>query len=285
MNRRVRTLTLGILAASVAVANAHGPQIQITNENNKIVTRELHFEEPYSSSLTPPKSLYVMAAQPFDGVWYSRPNGEIDAILGLPKYPSGPGLAYGYDLADGAGPQAFEAGSVLSVAFTAGLKRWDGVAFVDAGVTELKAFRGSNPNIAAPDANFAVTSDGGPFDSLSLASIAVNYGGAQPVDGANAHGSLRWALLGDGNSPASSSPDGVYLVSLQLSSSHGGLIPSDEYFFVLNKNSPWSTVADAVGALGVEPSLQQWAAPEPNSSLLVWIALTAVASVGRWTRS
>ena len=133
-------------------------------------------------------------------VWYSKPNNAIDPITLLPAFPSGPGLAYGYDLADG-GPQAFAADSVISVGFLDGLKLWNGAAFTDAGATELKAFRGSNANITTPAANFAVTSDSGPFDSVSLAAVAANYG----TDGAEVHSSFRWALLGDGTSPTSTS--------------------------------------------------------------------------------
>jgi hypothetical protein len=264
-------LLVGTCAAlAVTSATAHGPQIQITNDKGKIVTRELHLDGPYSTALSSPKSVYVMPALPFNNVWYSRPNDETDPILLQPAFPSGPGFAYGYDLADG-GPQAFEAGSVISATFTAELKRWDGVAFVDAGVTELKAFRGSNPDISTPAANFAVTSDVSPFDSVSLATVAAGYGG----EAAEVHGSFRFALLGDGASPTSSSPDGVYLLSLQVTSTQAGITPSDPYFFVLNKNALWSTVKTAVGSLGIAPSLQQWTAPEPGAcvSLLVGAAI------------
>lgn len=272
-------LAVGACAALVvSTAAAHGPQIQITNDNNKITTRALVLDGPYSTSLTSPKSVYVMPASQFSGVWYSQPNGAIDPILLQPSFPSGPGFAYGYDLADG-GPQAFEAGSVISLSFTAGLKRWDGAAFVDAGGTELKAFRGSDPAINTPAANFAVTTDVGSFDSLSLAAVAAGYGS----DGAEVHSSLRFALLGDGTSPTSASPDGVYLVGLQVSSSQVGTTPSDPYYFVLNKNTDWSTISAAVGSLGIAASLQQWVVPEPGicASLLVGL----VALCGLRTRS
>jgi hypothetical protein len=270
----MRTQLLVICACAltaISSASAHGPQIQITRDDNgKIVTRELHPDGPYSTALSSPKSVYVMPALPFNNVWYSRPNDEIDPILLQPTFPSGPGLAYGHDLADG-GPQAFEAGSVISAVFTAGLKRWNGASFADAGVTELKAFRGSNPDITTPAANFAVTSDAGPFDSVSLAAVAAGYGN----DAAEVHASLRFALLGDGTSPTSASPDGVYLVSLQVTSTQAGITPSDTYYFVLNKNSAWSTVESAVTSLGIAPSLQQWTAPEPGAcvSLLVGAAI------------
>lgn len=247
------------LAASNSFA--HGPQIQITNDNNKIVTRQLIQDGPYSDSLTPPKSVYVMPVLEFSGVWYSRPNNE--QLAGLPAFPSGPGLAYGYDLADG-GPQAFAAGSVISVGFLDGLKLWDGATFVDAGVTQLKAFRGSNPNITTPDANFAATSDAGPFDNLSLAAVAANYGS----EGAEVHGSIRWALLGDGVSPTSAGPDGVYLLKLQTFSTQDGLAPSDPYYFVLNKNASSEAVAAAVASLGIAPGLVQ-VVPEPSAVLML----------------
>src|SRR5688572_15313039 len=186
-------------ALAAAAARAHGPQIQITIDNNKIVNRELHLDGPYGNAVTAPKTVYVMSLLQFDGVWYSRPNGALDPITLLPAFPSGPGLAYGSDLADG-GSQAFSVGSVLSVNFADGLKRWNGTTFVDAGATQLKAFRGSNVNINTPPENFGITTDIGPFDSLSLAAIATDYGTAGP----EAHSSLRFALLGDGTSPSSS---------------------------------------------------------------------------------
>src|SRR4051794_39084843 len=88
-----------VLLAAVRVF-AHGPQIQITNDGGKIKTRQLIADGPYSNSLTAVKSVYVMPLLDFSGVWYSRPNSAIDPILGVPAFPSGPGFAYGYDLAD-----------------------------------------------------------------------------------------------------------------------------------------------------------------------------------------
>lgn len=269
-------LVCGCAALVASTTNAHGPQIQVTNDSGKIVTRNLILDGPYSTSLTSSKSVYVMPALEFSGVWYSRPNQAIDPILLTPSFPSGPGFAYGYDLADG-GPQAFDAGSVFSATFTAGLKLWNGATFADAGATELKAFRGSDPTISTPAANFAVTTDAGPFDSVSMAAVAAGYGG----EGAEVHGSLRFALLGDGSSPTSASPDGVYLVSLQLSSTQANLSSSDPYYFVLNKNAAWSAVEAAVRSLGIAPSLQQWAVPEPAACMLSLIALGYFAGIRR----
>jgi hypothetical protein len=262
-------MALALLAALAAsAARAHGPQIQITNNNNKIVNRELHLDGPYGNAVTAPKSVYVMSLLPVDEIWYSRPNGELDPITLLPAFPSGPGLAYGFDLADG-GPQAFAAGSVISVNFADGLKRWSGATFVDAGATQLKAFRGSNANISTPPENFAITSDAGPFDSVSLPAVAANYGS----DGAEVHNSIRFALLGDGTSPTSVSPDGIYSLKLQLATTQAGVSPSDPYYFVLYKNAALSEVSAAVQSLGFAPSAVQWVTPEPSIFALIAIAL------------
>src|SRR5262245_62390680 len=125
---RAVKVAVAMCAALIAdIAFGHGPQIQITNDGGKIVTRQLFLDGPYYNALSPSTAVYVMPVEESGGVWYSRPNSAIDPILQVPAFPSGPGLAYGYDLADG-GPQLFEAGSVLSVGFTAGLKKWDGAA-------------------------------------------------------------------------------------------------------------------------------------------------------------
>jgi hypothetical protein len=276
---RAQALALALtISLSASPASAHGPQIQITEDNKKIVTRELHLDGLYSTALAPPKSVYVMPLLPLDAVWYSRPNNTPSATIpSLPEFPSGPGLAYGYDLADG-GTQAFAAGSVLSVGFADGLKRWNGAAFVDAGATQLKSFRGSNASISTPPENFAITSDSGPFDSVSLAPVAAGYG----TDGAEVHSSLRFALLGDGTSPTSSSPDGVYLLKMQVSSTQG-LSASDPYYFVLNKNGAAADVAAAVQSLGVAPSLVQWLVPEPSCAALVAMCVLCIARL-RTTR-
>jgi len=268
---RADWIAFGFVAALAAsTAFAHGPQIQITIDSNKLVTRQLHQDGDYSLALTAPKSVYVMPMADFNGAWHSRPNSA--TLAGIPKFPSGPGLAYGYDQADG-GDRAFAAGSVLSVEFTDGLKWWNGSSFVDAGTTQLKGFRGSNPAIETPAANFAVTSDAGPFDSVSLAAISATYD-------AEAHASLRWVLLGDGTSPTSASPDGVYLVSMKLTSTQGGLAASDPYYFVLNKNAASDAVAAAVKSLGVTTGLVQ-AVPEPGTFLMFALAGTGLLPARR----
>jgi hypothetical protein len=268
---RAYWIVFGFAAALAASSSfAHGPQIQLTIDNNKLVTRQLHQDGDYSLALTAPKSVYVMPMADFNGAWHSRPNNAL--LAGIPEFPSGPGLAYGYDQADG-GDRAFAAGSVLSVEFTDGLKLWNGASFVDAGAAQLKGFRGSDPAISTPAANFAVTSDAGPFDSVSLAAISATYN-------AEAHASLRWALLGDGTSPTSASPDGVYLVSMKLTSTQDGLAPSDPYYFVLSKNASSESVTAAVSSLGIAPALVQ-VVPEPGTFVMLALAGVGVVAARR----
>jgi hypothetical protein len=276
---RASIVALAVFAAVVtSSASAHGPQIQITNDGGQIVTRRIVADAPYSSALTPPTSVYVMPLVEFGDVWYSRPNDERDRDLNLPVYFSGPGLAYGYDQVDG-GPQAFEEGSVLSVGFTGGLKRWDGAAFGAAGATELKAFRGSNVNVSAPPENLAITSDSGPLESVSINPVLADYG----TEGTDVHNTIRYALLGDGSSPTSSSPDGVYLASLQVTSTQAGLDPSDEFYFVLHKNAATAAVTEAVAALGVPASRVQYV-PEPAAMTLLGLGATALGGMDRRRR-
>jgi hypothetical protein len=256
-------------------ASAHGPQIQITGETGKIVTREIVLDDPYSDSLTEPKSVYVIPMAQLNGVWYSQPNDEIDPILMQAEFPSGPGLAYGYDQVDG-GPQVFAAGSTLSDNFIAGLKRWDGSAFVDPGTEQVGAFAG--PQTAPADQ--AITGDSGPFAGITFPAISTGYD-------EDAHFEARFRLLGDGANPLAPSQDGVYLLSLQVTSTQGGLASSDPFYFVLLKNATDEAVVDAVNALtsahGIAPSLVQYV-PEPPS--LVMFAVGAVfATVMRRCRS
>jgi hypothetical protein len=268
-----------VLMTAVSVF-AHGPQIQVTNDGSKIVTRQLFLDGPYYNTLSASTSVYVMPVLDSGGVWYSRPNTTYDPLLEGPAFVSGPGLAYGYDLADG-GPQAFAEGSVLSIGFTAPLLKWNGSTFVDAGATQLKAFRGSNVNVASPPENFAVTSDAGPFDNVSLAAVAANYGS----EGPDVHSSLRFALLGDGSSATSPLADGVYLLSMQLSSTQSGLAASEPYYFVLYKNAANEAVQSAVSTLGISASQIQWlAVPEPATGAIAVLGLVLIGC-GRRVRS
>jgi PEP-CTERM motif len=270
---RVLTFTFAVsLCLGTSLAHAHGPQLQITDDNNKLVTRQIILDDPYSDSLTDPKSVYVIPVQQFNGIWYSQPNSNIDPILMQVEFPSGPGLAYGYDQVVG-GPQVFASGSRLSENFITGLKRWDGSAFVDPGTGQIGAFPGSHT--APPDQ--AITSDSGPFSGITFPAIPAGYD-------EDAHFEARFRLLGDGTNPLSLSQDGVYLLSLQVTSTQGGLAPSDPFYFVLRKNATDKAVVDAVNALttanGIAPSLVQYV-PEPASLMLFAAGLVCLVVMRR----
>ncbi len=83
-------LFCSLIAAAAALATqfaaAHGPQIQITGESGKITTRRLLLDGPYSTTLTAETSVYVMPLKEHLGVWYSRPNGEINPVLQAPVF-------------------------------------------------------------------------------------------------------------------------------------------------------------------------------------------------------
>ena len=110
--------------------HAHGPQIQVTNTGNKIITRELILEGQYSTSLTSPKSVYVIpilqavTGNPSTAYWTVMPNPAIDSILGISGFQFGPGLAYGYG-------HTFDSGQHFNVNFMGSLKRWNGAVFVN----------------------------------------------------------------------------------------------------------------------------------------------------------
>jgi hypothetical protein len=257
---------MSLTALFASPVAAHGPQIQITNDGDKIVTRRLIQDGPYSDSLTPETAAYVIRMQPFNSVWYSRPNNSTHPILGTPTYYSGPGVAYGYDRTTG-GAQRFEAGGVFSLHLTNGLERWNGTDFVDAGTTELKAFIGSAVNIVSPPENFAVTSETDSF--LQLPAVVDDYD-------AEVHNTVRYALLGDGSSPTSDSLDGVYLLTLQLSSTQSDLENSDEFQFILHKNASHGALSNAVASLGLSSSQVQWV-PEPSALALLLLGTLGVS--------
>jgi hypothetical protein len=95
-------------------------------------------------------------------------------------------------------------------------------------------------------------------------------------------------MLGDGADPLSATPDGVYFVGMQLSSSQNGLAPSDPYYFVLYKNASVAAISGAIGSLGVPAGQIQWTAlPEPatKACLLVGVALASAGRLRRQRRS
>jgi hypothetical protein len=259
-------ITLGALMAAIPAA-AHGPQIQTTLNAGKIVTREIVDEPAYHTSLSDPKTVYVIPLGEFLGVWRAQPDASL-LPDGTPEFVGWPGFAYGYGYDPVTNPAPFPLGSKFILGFTAGMKSWNGSAFTDAGPTEAEAYRGSS---ASPTA-LAKTSDSGPFQSLMFPS---GSGITFASEGADVHNTVNYRMLGDGSSTTSALPDGIYLLSMQLSNTQSGINPSDPFYFVLNKNTPWSTVSNAVGSLGIASALQQWAVPEPEA-----IGLMALAIIG-----
>jgi len=252
--------TIACLAALASTAMAHGPQIQITNEGNKIVTRNLFSDEPYTP-LTDPISVYVLPLnlEP-NGTYYVQPNDEINSSTGLPAFPSGPGITYGLGA-------TFASGYHFNLNFVDGLKIWNGSSWDDPGNEQIQAYRGSE---AAPTAS-ATTSDNGPFATLAFSNIVANYA-------SSAHASVNYKLLGDGTSGAAASDDGVYLLSMQLSSNQPGLASSDTFYFVLYKNVGRVEALEAVQSLGLSSSAVQ-VVPEVGSITLMGLAGTAMAAV------
>ena len=233
---RITFLICACCAAAVAtnVAFAHGPQIQATVDSGKIVTRRLIGDGPYSTTLTAPTSVYVMPLfQDFSGVWLSHPN---DARLpgNIPEFPSGPGLAYGYGFDATTNPAPFPVGSQFVLGFTAGLKSWNGASFVDAGATQMEAFRGSGVNLVV-----ARTTDAAPFADIKFPSVISPATGITfTADGAETHTSVSYRMLGDGSSTTSALADGIYLASLQVGNTNSGVADVGPVLFCAHQERP-----------------------------------------------
>ncbi len=255
MFRAVRdTLVIMICAAGLlpVAAFGHGPQIQISIDNQQIVTRALHGDGPYDDALTPIQRVYEMPlaqralADANDG-WYAQPNASFAF--------TGPGIATALG--------GFSSGSILSLTFTDGLKLWDGGGFADPGTEQIDAYRG------ATHAAGAVTSDAGPFQSYSFTAISGS---------ADEHKTAYFRLLGDGVSPNTASDDGVYLLSLQLTSDQPGVGPSLPYCFLLSKNA-------APGELAAARSyVNRYLVPEPGAAVLLACGVMAAMRRRRRTR-
>ncbi len=262
---RALMLALAILACAVAsTSRAHGPQIQITRDNNQITTRRLLREEPYSSRLTRPTSVYVIPLLETQGVWYARPNNSASQTLpGLPEYLSGPGIAYGYDQADG-GARAFASGQHFELQLIDGLRQWNGASFVDPGLEEIEAFRTSGASATTDDSLTAAAPA-----VLSFSSVSATYN-------SGAHSGALFRLIEAPPNALAPSDDGVYLLSMSYASTEPGLTQSAPFFFLLHKNALQQEIQSAVSALGFAASSVQYV-PEPSAMAIG--ALTTVLLV------
>ncbi len=260
-----------LLAA--ATCYAHGPQIQTTLDNGKIVTREIVDEANYDTVLSPAKTVYVMPLAEYLGVWRAQPDSSL-LPDSTPEFIGWPGFAYGYGYDATTNPAPFPLGSKFVLSFTASLKSWNGASFVDAGAAEAEAYRGPS---ATPSA-LARTSDAGPFQSLTFpGGSGVSY----TAEGGATHNTVNYRMLGDGVSNTSPLADGVYLLGMQLTSTSTAVAASEPFYFVLEKNVLFNDVVAAVNGFttgqGISPNFVQFTSnvPEPGTVMLV-----VVGSIG-----
>lgn len=274
---------LAALAASAAftsAAFAHGPQIQLTNDGNKIVTRNLFLDEPYRTTLSPVKSVYVMPLVPRTTTpgteWDTQPNTNVRDATGTP-YTSGPGFAYGYGWTYDTSSSTYTSTFPIRKAFTltalGGLQRWNGSAFVNTNLEQLQLVRGETFETATET---GVT--GGADSSVLFTPITAPTGPAA----LDKHSSVSYRLLGQGAGgldPFAATRDGVYLATFEMSINDAGIAKSDPFSFVVYKNAPLSDVQAAVGQAFPNASAVQFV-PEPAGAGLLLI-LSAPALLRR----
>lgn len=276
MTRKFIAAALLALASSTH-APGHGPQIQLTSEAGKIVTRRIVPDSSYDTALSTQTSVYVMPLGQYLGVWRAQPDGTLNPDL-TPAYIGWPGFAYGYGYDAITNPAPFPLGSKFTLSFTAGLKSWDGSAFVDAGVTEAEMYRGSS---AAPSA-LAKTTDTSPFAGVQFPGGA---GVSFASEGAEVHNTVHYRMVGDGSSISSPLADGIYLLSLQLTSTDASITASDPFHFVLSKGGTPAAVSTAAASLGFGASAIQVVVPEPATVASAASLAVALVAVARWRRS
>jgi hypothetical protein len=256
-------------ALAPLAACAHGPQIQITDTNDKIVTRTLLPNAPYGDSLTAAKLVYVLpilqasSGSPTTDYWTVMPNSSIDPILGSTQFQFGPGFAYGYG-------HTFADGAHFNVNFVSPLQRWNGTAFVnDSGPEAVGAFRG---DATAPADQLVISGSSNGSQSLPFSNISSTYD-------SDSHSSMRFRMLGDGFNALIAPPAGLYLLTLQIASTQSGLAASDPISFLLYKNFDTGQIASAVASLNINPALVQFlSVPEPCG-----VALAAIGVIGATT--
>lgn len=274
--RTTTSLVAVTLAAAASTALAHGPQIELTRNatTGKIETRDVYDTHAAPTSIPGPvRRAYVMPLLPSGTAYYVRPDATPNLANGQPTFFSNPGIAYQYDAKlpgtgweyQGSSSLPNLQGSNFAYTFTDGLKIWDGTTFVDPGTEQVRAYRGP---VTSPAAT-AITADSGGMQSLALATIGPASGSPPTVPPAsgNPHSTVGYHLVGDPSNAATLPGDGVYLLSLQLSSTAAGVSPSDPFYYLLHKNADPATAMAAATRLGFSGSqVQSYAVvPEPTS--------------------
>lgn len=256
-------IVLGLSAAgAVAPAWAHGPQIQLTAEAGKIITRQVMIDDYVP--LTGATSVYVLPVAQVSNIWVVQPPGTAG---------SGPGIAPGVGFVDAAS-HPFKTGN-YTTSLADGLKKWNGTSFVDAGDTQLQLYKTVSGNPLT-----ATTTDSGPFESLTF---------PLTVNSEESHSGMGFRFLGDGVSNTSALADGVYLLSLKISTA--GLAESDPFYFVLPKGVAPGEAGAATRAfaqqqgIGVGAIQAMTAIPEPTSLGLAALALGGCVAVRRRRRT
>ena len=239
----------------------HGPQIQLSTEAGKIVTRQVMIDDYTPVSAV--TSIYVLPVASVSNQWLVQPPGTAG---------SGPGIAPGVGFVDAAS-HPFKTGN-YATSIVDGLKKWNGASFVDAGDAQLQLYKTVSGNPLT-----ATTTDSGPFVSLTYSLTVANE---------EAHTGMGFRFLGDGVSNTSALADGVYLLSLKVSTT--GLNDSDPFYFVLPKGVLPEEAGNATFAfaqqqgIGVGAIQAMTAIPEPASLALAALAIGGCLAVRRRQR-
>lgn len=251
---------LTVLGVS-STAWGHGPQMQLTAEAGKIVTRQVMIDD--YTPVTAATSIYVLPVASVSNIWVVQPPGTAG---------SGPGIAPGVGFVDAASHPLKTGDYTTSI--VDGLKKWNGASFVDAGDAQLQLYKTVSGTPLT-----ATTTDVGPFAGITY---------PLTVASDEAHTGMGFRFLGDGVSNTSALADGVYLLSLKVSTA--GLTDSDPFYFVLPKGVSPMEAGQATFAfagqqgIGVGAIQAMTAIPEPASLALAAMAIGGCMAVRRHVR-